>query len=75
MPEITSETWKETYLEKLKESRRTGKPLSEIYGADPCGGRDCNECEIGGCDHGIESSLNPELRVQMEQNAKMKGMV
>lgn len=19
---------------------------------DPCGGRDCDECEIGGCDHG-----------------------
>jgi hypothetical protein len=21
---------------------------------DPCNGRDCNECEIGGCDHGVE---------------------
>jgi len=35
MPEITSETWKETYLEKLRESRETGKPLSEICAADP----------------------------------------
>ena len=22
--------------------------------SDPCSGRVCNECEIGGCDHGIE---------------------
>ena len=21
---------------------------------DPCGDRDCDTCEIGGCDHGIE---------------------
>ena len=21
---------------------------------DPCGGRSCDECEIGGCDHGRE---------------------
>jgi hypothetical protein len=21
---------------------------------DPCGGRSCDECEIGGCDHGNE---------------------
>jgi len=35
MPEITSETWKETYLEKLRESRETGKPLSEICSNDP----------------------------------------
>jgi len=52
------------------------RSLSEAFPEDdPCGGRACNECEIGGCDHGIESPLNPELRVQMEQNAKMKGMV
>ena len=25
-------------------------------GIDPCGGRDCDQCEIGGCDHGIEVS-------------------
>jgi hypothetical protein len=38
---------------------------------DPCGGRDCDTCEIGGCDHGIESELNPELRARMEQNSKV----
>jgi hypothetical protein len=38
---------------------------------DPCGGRKCDECEIGGCDHGIESELNPELRARMEQNSKV----
>ena len=37
---------------------------------DPCGGRECDTCEIGGCDHGIESELNPELRAMMEENAK-----
>lgn len=26
----------------------------EIYETDPCGGRDCITCEIGGCDHGTE---------------------
>lgn len=36
---------------------------------DPCGGRDCDTCEIGGCDHGIESELNPELRARMERNS------
>jgi hypothetical protein len=25
-----------------------------IWISDPCGGRNCDECEIGGCDHGIE---------------------
>jgi hypothetical protein len=32
---ITSESWKDTYMEKLQESKRTGKPLSEICEADP----------------------------------------
>ena len=32
--------------------RETGKPAPD----DPCGGRDCDTCEIGGCDHGIEVS-------------------
>jgi hypothetical protein len=84
MPEITSETWKETYMQKLREARETGKSLEEICGADPvwmkshemdqaddrCGGRACNECEIGGCDHGIISDLDPNLMEQMKQNAE-----
>ena len=35
MQKIDSETWKDTYLEKLRESKRTGMPLSEICNADP----------------------------------------
>lgn len=34
-----------------------GPPLKTkdwIWVSDPCGGRDCDQCEIGGCDHGIE---------------------
>lgn len=41
---------------------------------DPCGGRVCNECEIGGCDHGVISELNPELKARMEENAKTGGL-
>ncbi len=37
---------------------------------DPCGDRDCDTCEIGGCDHGIENELNPELRDRMVQNSR-----
>ena len=25
-----------------------------VFKYDPCGGRSCDECEIGGCDHGRE---------------------
>lgn len=25
----------------------------EILGEDPCGGRECDACEIGGCNHGV----------------------
>ena len=25
-----------------------------VVSSDPCGGRSCDECEIGGCDHGRE---------------------
>jgi hypothetical protein len=32
---ITSETWKDTYLAKLRESRDTGRSLSDICQADP----------------------------------------
>ena len=35
MRKIDSETWKDTYMEKLRESKRTGIPLSEICNADP----------------------------------------
>ena len=35
MQKIDSETWKDTYMEKLRESKRTGMPLSEICNADP----------------------------------------
>ena len=35
MTETTSETWKETYLAKLQESKKTGKSLSEICESDP----------------------------------------
>jgi flavoprotein len=27
--------------------------IISIYPYDPCGGRSCDECEVGGCDHGI----------------------
>ena len=35
MQKINSETWKDTYMEKLREAKRTGMPLSEICNADP----------------------------------------
>ena len=28
--------------------------IEEKRESDPCGGRSCDECEIGGCDHGNE---------------------
>jgi len=34
----------------LKHYHETGVWLPD----DPCGGRNCDTCEIGGCDHGIE---------------------
>jgi hypothetical protein len=52
-------------MERIDRSKIEEVPIEP---ADPCGGRVCDECEIGGCDHGIESELNPELKAQMERN-------
>jgi len=53
-------------MKQYNRSNITEEPI--ISPVDPCGGRVCDECEIGGCDHGIESELNPELKAQMERN-------
>ena len=53
-------------MKQYNRSNITEEPI--ISPVDPCGGRVCDECEIGGCDHGIESELNPDLKAQMEQN-------
>jgi hypothetical protein len=39
----------ENYI--LKHFHETGiwLPTGQKFEEDPCGGRDCNECEIGGC--------------------------
>lgn len=52
-------------MQQFDRSKITEEP---IISSDPCGGRVCDECEIGGCDHGIESELNPDLKAQMERN-------
>lgn len=36
------------------DNNKLAKRLIEWYIPDPCGGRDCDTCEIGGCDHGQE---------------------
>jgi len=53
---------------ELDQIRSLSEAFPDNY-SDPCGGRACDECEIGGCDHGIISELDPVLRVRMEQNA------
>jgi len=35
MLEITSETWKDAYIEKLRESKKTGVPLIVLCKNDP----------------------------------------